>query len=211
MADPNGGALKVPGLADVSRFPSLDQEPNPAAFVTFLDAVNGLPDIQAIKERIIARLDLQPGQRVLDVGCGTGDDTRRLAGLVTPTGRAVGVDLSLVMVNEARERAATSDLPVEFGQGDISHLDFPDAVFDATRGERVLLHVPDAAPAIAEMARVTRPGGRLVVFDLDIGMAALDHPDLATTRRIMNALSDKPSNGSIGRQLPRLFRQAGLH
>lgn len=210
MADQAGGALKVPEFGDVSRFSSVDQQPNPAAFVGFLDIVNGLPDIQAIKERMIVRLDLGPGQRVLDVGCGTGDDVRRLAGVVAPSGRAVGVDLSQAMVHEARERTAGSDLPVEFHQGDLSHLDFPDATFDASRGERVLLHVPDAAAAVAEMARVTRPGGRVVVFDLDVGMVALDHPDLATTRRVMDALTEKVKNGYIGRQLPRLFRRAGL-
>jgi ubiquinone/menaquinone biosynthesis C-methylase UbiE len=210
MPDPAGGAVKVPAFGDVTRFSTVDEQPDPGPFVGFLDLVNALPEIQAVKKRMITRLGLGPGQRVLDVGCGTGDDVRRLAGLVAPSGRAVGVDLSLAMVNEARSRAAGSDLPVEFHQGDITHLDFPDATFDAARGERVLLHAPDAAAAVAEMARVTRPGGRLVVFDLDMGTVALDHPDLVTTRRIMSALSDKVSNGCIGRQLPRLFRQAGL-
>src|SRR5581483_1187582 len=210
MADPAGGALKVPEFGDVSRFSSVDQQPNPAAFVGFLDLVNSLPEIQAVKERMIVRLGLGPGQQVLDVGCGTGDDVRRLAGIVAPSGRAVGVDLSQAMVDEARERAAGSDLPLEFRQGDLTHLDVPDGAFDAARAERVLLHVPDAAAAVAEMARVTRPGGRVVVFDLDVGMVALDHPDLTTTRRIMDALTDRVNNGCIGRQLPRLFRQAGL-
>lgn len=211
MADPAGGALKVPAFGDVTRFSRVDEQPDSGPFVGFLDLVNALPEIQAVKERMIARLGLGPGQRVLDVGCGTGDDVRRLAGLVAPSGRAVGVDLSLAMVNEARQRAVASDLPVEFHQGDITHLDFPDSSFDAARGERVLLHAPEAAAAVAELARVTRPGGRVVVFDLDMGMVALDHPDPVPTRRIMNALSDKVSNGCIGRQLPRLFRGAGLH
>ena len=210
MAEQAGGALKMPGFGDVTRFSRVDEEPDAAPFVGFLDLVNGLPDVQRIKERMTARLGLRPGQQVLDVGCGTGDDVRRLARLVMPSGKAVGVDLSVAMVNEARERAAASDLPVEFHQGDSCRLAFADGTFDAVRSERVLIHVPDAAATVAEMARVTRPGGRVVVFDLDMGTATLDHPDLATTRRIMNALSDKVSNGCIGRQLPRLFRQAGL-
>ena len=91
MPDPAGGALKVPAFGDVTRFSTVDEQPDPGPFVGFLDLVNGLPEIQAVKARMIAGLDLQPGQEVLDVGCGTGDDVRRLAGLVAPSGRAVGV------------------------------------------------------------------------------------------------------------------------
>jgi ubiquinone/menaquinone biosynthesis C-methylase UbiE len=197
-------------FGDVSRFPAVDQESDPRAFIHFVDTLNSLPDVQAIKERMILRLRLRPGQRVLDVGCGAGDDARRLAQLVGPSGQAVGVDFSQAMVDEARARAAGSGLPVEFHQGNATALDLPDGAFDAARCERLLLHVPDAAAAVAEMVRVTRPGGRVVVFDGDFDTIVIDHPDLVLTRRLMTAICDKLTNGRIGRQLPRLLRDAGL-
>jgi ubiquinone/menaquinone biosynthesis C-methylase UbiE len=197
-------------FGDVSRFPAVDLEADPRAFIRFVDTLNTLPDIQVIKDRMIDRLRLRPGQRVLEVGCGTGDDARRLAELVGPSGQVVGIDFSETMVEEARARAKESGLPVEFHQGDACRLDLPDAGFDACRTERVLLHIPEPAAAVAEMVRVTRPGGRVVVFDGDMDTIVVDHPDLETTRRIMTAMADKLAHGRIGRQLPRLLRDAGL-
>lgn len=197
-------------FGDVSRFGAVDMEADPRGFVRFVDAMNALPDFQALKERMITRLRLQPGHQVLDAGCGTGDDARRLAEVVAPSGRVVGVDFSQMMVDEARSRADGSGLPVEFHQGDACRLDFPDAAFDAVRCERMLVHVPEPAAAMAEMVRVTRPGGRVVVFDVDLDTIVFDHPDLAMTRRITTAVADKLTNGRIGRQLLRLLSDAGL-
>jgi ubiquinone/menaquinone biosynthesis C-methylase UbiE len=198
-------------FGDVSRFPAVDLEPDPRAFIHFVDTMNALPEMQAIKERMIVRLRLQPGHRVLDAGCGTGDDARRLAELVGPSGRVTGIDFSQAMVDEARARAEGSGLPVEFRQGDACHLDLPDASFDGVRCERMLIHLTEPAAAVAEMVRVTRPGGRVVIFDADMDTIVFDHPDLAMTRRIATAIADKLTNGRIGRQLPRLLADAGLH
>ena len=71
----------------------------------------------------------QPGDHLLDAGCGAGADVFALAALVGPTGQVVGVDRSAVMVAQARERAAGSGLPVDFRVGDITALDFPDNTF----------------------------------------------------------------------------------
>jgi ubiquinone/menaquinone biosynthesis C-methylase UbiE len=198
------------GFGDVSRFGAVDLTDDPSGFVRFVDALNSLPDFQALKERMITRLRLRPGHQVLEVGCGSGDDARRLAELVAPSGRVVGVDFSQMMVDEARSRAEGSGLPVEFHQGDACHLDLPDAAFDAVRCERMLLHVPEPAAAVAEMVRVVKPGGRVVIFDGDLDTVVVDHPDLAMTRRIVHAIADKMTNGCIGRQLPRLLLDAGL-
>jgi hypothetical protein len=60
------------------------------------------------------------------------------------------------------------------------------------------------------MARVTRPGGRVAALEFDLGSAMVDHPDRQTTRRILDSWAADTSNGWMGRQLPRMFRQAGL-
>ena len=86
-------------------------------------------------------------------------------------------------------------------------LPFPADTFDVCRAARVLEHLPDAAPALAEMVRVTRPGGRIVVFDFDWDTLIIDHPDKDTTRTFVLSHADAIRNGWIGRQLPRLFKE----
>ena len=103
-----------------------------------------------------ARLDgVAPG-RALDAACGTGRHARRLADL----GHEVtGVDLTPEMLERARERVPEA----RFAEGDLRALPAPDAAFDLVVCGLALAHVPDLRPAVAELARVLRPGGRLVV------------------------------------------------
>ncbi len=88
------------------------------------------------------------------------------------------------MILEARRRAASLDLAVEFEVGDAQALRFDDGAFDACRTERMLMHVPDAERAFAEMARVVCRGGRLSVFDFDWETQIVDSPYPETTRLI---------------------------
>jgi ubiquinone/menaquinone biosynthesis C-methylase UbiE len=114
------------------------------------------------------------------------------------------------MIDEARRRAATRGLPVDFEVGDSQALRFADGTFDAVRAERMLMHVPDADRAIAEMARVLVPGGRISVFDFDWETQVCDSPHKKTTRTIALTFCDGMKNGWIGRQMPRLFASHGI-
>jgi SAM-dependent methyltransferase len=165
---------------------------------------------RAAKRRTYDLLVVRPGDHVVDVGCGAGDDVRAMALIVGPTGRSVGMDSSKTMVDAARQRSMGSQHPVEFYIGDAEHLDFSDASFDACRADRVLQHLSDPAQAIAEMVRTLRPGGRLVVFEPDAGGLLIDAPDKEVTRRITSFRGDAVRSSWIGRQLPRLFNTAGL-
>jgi ubiquinone/menaquinone biosynthesis C-methylase UbiE len=78
------------------------------------------------------------------------------------------------------------------------------------RASRLLEHLPDAGQALSEMVRVTRKGGRVVVFDFDWDTLIIDHPDRETTRTVVLSYSDSIRNGWIGRQLPRLFKEQGF-
>ena len=151
---------------------------------------------------------IRPGHAVLDVGCGAGDDLRSLAQLVGPTGRVVGVDNSETMLQEARER--TRGLPVECHTGDAHHLDFAADSFDSCRAERVLQHVEDPFQAFAELVRVVRPGGRVVVADPDYGTVMVDATHRALTQHILAFPCEMTRNGWIGRQLSGLAQQCGL-
>jgi ubiquinone/menaquinone biosynthesis C-methylase UbiE len=192
-----------------SQFSNVDAAGDPGEFVRFMEDANAMEFFRAAKARTYALLALEAGDHVLDVGCGAGDDVRAMARIVGPTGRAVGVDRSQTMIDAARQRSA-DDSGVEFRIGDAEHLDFPDAAFDACRTDRVLQHLSDPARALQEMARILRPGGRLVAFEPDTGALLVDAPDKVVTRKILNFRGDAVHSGWIGRQMGRLFRTAGL-
>lgn len=196
---------------DVGRaFGAIDRTGDPQAFVSVLENQLRQPTILEQKRRAAALLRLRPGDRVLDLGCGTGHDALRLAERVGPDGSVVGVDSSAAMIETARRGAAETGLPVEFHLGDATRLEFPDASFDAVHTERVLVHVPEPVRALREMVRVVRPGGRIVATDVDIGTWFVSHPDRELTRIVSNGVCDAVANGWMGRQLRGLFREVGL-
>lgn len=174
--------------------------------IAFLDEVTARNERS--KRRHYDGLALKPGMSVLDVGCGTGDDVRRLHALVTPSGRAVGVDLSREMVEEARARAG--NLPVEFLAADAQALPFGDCEFDALRAERTVQHVPNPALAIAEFHRVLKPGGRVMLIDQDWETFVVAGAQKQLTRTILNRFTDGFANGWAGRNACALLRRQGF-
>jgi len=103
---------------------------------------------------------LQPGERVLDVACGTGIVARLAAPQVGPSGRVVGLDLNEGMLAVARAQAEAHGLSVEWHQGDATHLPFSDAAFDVVLCQQGLQFMPDRRAALREMRRVLVPRGR---------------------------------------------------
>lgn len=106
---------------------------------------------------------------VLDVGCGTGEITARLAGKFSQA-TITGVDLEEAHLARARIRCASFGSRVRFEQGDALALPFPDATFDLVVCRHLIQAVPDAARVLAEIRRVLRPGGRLHLIAEDYGM-----------------------------------------
>jgi demethylmenaquinone methyltransferase / 2-methoxy-6-polyprenyl-1,4-benzoquinol methylase len=118
--------------------------------------------------RLTARAVVSPGDRVLDACCGTGD---LALAAETEGGRVTGLDFSERMLERARRKSST----VEWVQGDLLELPFPDASFDAATVGFGLRNVEDLGRAVAELRRVLRPGGRLGILDVvrPAGPAAL--------------------------------------
>jgi ubiquinone/menaquinone biosynthesis C-methylase UbiE len=192
-----------------SGFKDVDSATDFAVFSGCLELIDSLPFFAEGKRESYAVLGAAPGRRILDVGSGLGDDAAALARLVAPTGAVVGVDGSHSMVEEARRRhGAIAGLSFEVA--DAVRLPFDESSFDGCRIDRVLQHIPDPGAVIREMSRVLRPGGTLVAFDNDWETLTVDSTDRALTRAVVNAFCDRFPSGWIGRQLVRLFLEAGL-
>ena len=113
---------------------------------------------------LLASASLSPGQRVLDVACGTGLVAFDAARAVGPAGRVLGIDLSGQMIDAAQRRARERTVSnVDFARMDAEVLDLPDASFDVVLCALGLMYLPDPEAAVREMRRVLRPGGRLVL------------------------------------------------
>lgn len=192
------------------EFDQVDRTTDPADFVRYLDATRATDFYQEIKRRSYDLLALREGDAVLDVGCGTGGDVVALAERVGLSGRAVGIDFSATMIEEAQRRTAGIGLPIEFIRGDAHHLDFSDGSFDGCRAERLLQHALDPRAVLAEMIRVTKLGGRVVIWESELEMLVFDAPDRAVSRKMQHSICDGFRNGNIGHQLYRMFQEAGL-
>lgn len=169
--------------------------------------------LQQAKQRSYDFMQIQPGHKVLDVGCGPGTDTIALGRLVGPTGHVSGVDYDAAMVAEANLRTESSagSAWVAHRQADASALPWGANEFDACRSERLFQHLFNPEQALAEMVRVTKPGGRVVVLDTDWGSFSIDTEETDIERRLARVYVERClHNGYSGRQLYRLFKRQNL-
>ena len=118
------------------------------------------------RERAVDRADVGPGSDALDVCCGTGDLALALRRRIGPDGRVVGCDFSEPMLEIARQKSGEEGLAVEFGWADALELPYGDGSFDAVTVGFGARNLADLEKGLAEMARVLRPGGRLVILEI---------------------------------------------
>jgi demethylmenaquinone methyltransferase/2-methoxy-6-polyprenyl-1,4-benzoquinol methylase/phosphoethanolamine N-methyltransferase len=134
---------------------------------TLYDAIAGLLTLgseRTVREMTFKLAQVNPGERVLDVGCGTGTLTLAAKRRAGPTGEMHGVDAAPEMIDSARRQAAQAGLDV----GLIEDIPFPEGQFDVGLSSPMLHHLPDdlKRQGYVEMHRTLRPGGRLLAMDL---------------------------------------------
>jgi SAM-dependent methyltransferase len=167
-----------------------------------------LPTTRALLERV----GIAPGKSCLDVGCGGGDVTLEIARLVGPSGRVVGLDADATKVTLARNEAAEAKLAnVEFKEGEVGQNEAA-ASFDFVYARFLLTHLRDPAAAARWMRGLVRPGGVLVVEDIDC-TGHFCHPDHAAFRRYVDlytkVVQKRGADPNIGPRLPELLFDAG--
>jgi ubiquinone/menaquinone biosynthesis C-methylase UbiE len=141
------------------------------------------------QERFLRRMtldlaQLRPGEKVLDVGCGTGSLTIGAEERVGPTGEAHGIDAAVEMIGAARAKAEKAVASVDFRVGLAECLPFPDDAVDVVLSSLMVHHLPGVdlkRQSFAEMHRVLKPGGRLLIVDIGIPTNPLLRAALSAT------------------------------
>jgi len=196
---------------NVKAFERIDEADSVQDYIRILDIFDGLAGIQRLKQIAIEQCRLKPGMSVLDVGCGTGLETVRLAKVVAPSGTVVGIDASEKFLVEARRRTAGLGLPIDYRQGDALQIQFPEKTFDVARAERLFPYLAAPERALSELTRVTKPGGAVALIEPDFETVTINVSDRSLVRKVLHFDCDHHTqHGWIGRDLPRLFKAAGL-
>jgi arsenite methyltransferase len=179
------------------------------SMVLQLERLYATRDVMRRRRLVREALAPQLGERILDVGCGPGFYAAELLERAGPEGSVVGVDTSEAMLGVARGRTegtASSD----FRQGDATQLPVEDGEFDAALSVQVLEYVPDATAALRELHRALRPGGRVVVWDVDWATLSLHSEDPDRMNRVLKAWDAHLAHPSLPRTLAPRLREAGF-
>ena len=149
-----------------------------------VEEFNASEGATARRAKILEALALKPGFRVLDVGSGPAHQVLEMSSVVGDSGRIDGVDAAESALDIARQRCSELD-NVNFQLGDASNLPFDDATFDAVMSSQVFEYLDDVAGAIAEMYRVLKLGGRVLIHDSEWSAFMWNSSDPERMARIM--------------------------
>lgn len=187
----------------LGRFSDVDAASEAAQLVAFIEHAEKMHPIPQLRERSYQLLDVHPGQRVVDVGCGAGISVAELAARGV---HVTGLDPSENMIAVAKQRFPDSDYRVAGAES----LPFAASSMDGYRAERVYQHLGDPHPALAEAKRVLKPGARAVIVDIDADCWVVDANDKNVTRALLRAFADTITNPWIGRKLRGLLLNTGF-
>ena len=198
-------------MSQTTGFSDVDASGRPGELVDYLALLAGL--VADVRGAGFEMLSLPAGATALDVGCGAGEVCVDLARRVGPSGRVTGVDVSEAMIKAARTTAAASGYEIDLRLASAYRLPFPDQAFDLVRAERVFQHLDSPESALAEMLRVTRVGGQVMLIDPDHGQMALALDEVADRNvfgAYRSAFLKMMVNPHSGIRLRPIMKRAGL-
>jgi arsenite methyltransferase len=166
-------------------------------------------DVLRRRKLVYDALDAQPGDRILDAGCGPGFYTRELLDKVGPNGSVVSVDQSAQMLAVAGRRCE-GHANVAFEESDVTVLPVESEGFDRALSVQVLEYVQDFGAALAEIHRALRPGGRAVIWDVDWATVSWHSEDPARMARVLSVWDEHLAHPSLPRRLSAGLRAAGF-
>jgi len=146
-------------------------EGNTIPWAAFYDTIVRLLSFgkdQAIRNKTIELAQIKPGDKVLDVGCGTGNLTIAAKAVAGPSGDVYGTDAAANMIAVAQEKASKAGVDVTFQIGLVEDIDFPQYEIDVVLSSMMMHHLPDdlKRTGLAEIFRVLKPGGRILIVDI---------------------------------------------
>ncbi|MFJ9364075.1 methyltransferase domain-containing protein [Nocardia sp. NPDC101769] len=174
------------------------------------DLQAALPGIRSLRAWAHEALAPRTGESAVDIGSGSGSEVLTFADLVGPTGTALGVEPDPHLLSAAERRAAQAGSAAKFISGDAYGLPVGSESFDVALCERVFQHLTSPARAAGEIARVLRPGGRVVVMDSDWGTAIVHPGDRHVVHEVIETMIAGTTNPYAGRRLAGQLTKAGL-
>ncbi len=183
------------------------------AITTRLEARGRHPAFVGMMDEYLDAMGIDEAEAVIDLGCGTGVASRRIARRSEFSGHVTSIDRSPFLIRAASRLAGEENLAghIDFRVGDTQSLDLEPDEFDAIVAHTLISHVERPAAVLAEIARIAKPGASIGIFDGDYASLTFGHPDPDQGKRDDEALiAAIVTNPRVMRQMPVLAREAGL-